>query len=177
MSSEIHLKEKEIRCRTVCVKQCDITSIRWKRPSITLSANMCCLTPSPSFEVGNVIISYCAAGRNRGTEKCSKSPAGKGQYWVLSSDRQAQSLYSSHHAVFLCLLTHAYLLANSSTISGWLRERYGRAYFTAFPFVHLIMDHVKYYLLIHLKQTYISDWEQGSGEGYMVQDADSPRQV
>ena len=39
------------------------------------------------------------------------------------------------------------------------------------------MDHVKYYLLIYLKQTYISDWEQGSGDGYMAQDADSLRQV
>lgn len=58
-----------------------------------------------------MITSRSVDGGIQGTEGCPKSPAGKEQYWVLSSDRLAQSLYSSHHAVFFCLGSCAYLLA------------------------------------------------------------------
>lgn len=51
------------------------------------------------------MITSCAVdGGNQGSERCPKSPAGKGQCWVLSSGRLApESLYSSHHALFFCL--------------------------------------------------------------------------
>ena len=56
-----------------------------------------------------------------------------------------------------------HLLAYSWAMSGRLRERCGRAYFTIFPFVPL--DHVKYHPLIYLSQTHISDWKQINDTG------------
>ena len=66
-----------------------------------------------------MITSRSVDGGIQGTEGCPKSPAGKEQYWVLSSDRLAQSFYSSHHAcssvwvhVHICL--HIYELCLGS---------------------------------------------------------------
>lgn len=47
MSSQRHLKEEELRYRTVYVKQCDIISIKWERKQhLLVRADMWCLTLS-----------------------------------------------------------------------------------------------------------------------------------
>lgn len=68
-------------------------------------ANTCSLTSASSCGVGTMIIPCSADGgvRDQGTERCPTSPAGKGQCWVWSSDRLAQSLCPSHCALFLCM--------------------------------------------------------------------------